>query len=242
MNHRTLLGMLTPSSNTILEPVSSAMVAGLLDVSVHFSRFRVTEISLREAALGQFEYAPMLEAASLLADAKVQAICWNGTSASWLGLDKDRDLCAAIADRTGIAATSSVLALDEIFRLTGVSRFGLVTPYLDEIQQKIIPNFRKEGFECVAERHLDERVNFSFSETSAETLTGMVRQVARAKPQAITILCTNLQGGPLVEQLEQEIGIPIYDSVATAVWSSLRLANANPRRIQGWGRLLRDIA
>ena len=146
------------------------MVAGLPNVSVHFGRFRVTEISLSEAALGQFEYAPMLEAASLLADARVQTICWNGTSASWLGLDKDRDLCAAIADRTGIAATSSVLALDEIFRLTGVERFGLVTPYLDEIQQKIIPNFRSEGFDCVAERHLNERVNFAFSETSAETL------------------------------------------------------------------------
>jgi maleate isomerase len=241
MNHRTLLGMLTPSSNTILEAVSTAMVAGLPDVSMHFSRFRVTEISLSEAALGQFEYTPMLDAASLLADAKVEAICWNGTSASWLGFDKDRDLCAAIADRTAIAATSSVLALGEIFRLTGVERFGLVTPYLDEIQQKIIPNFRKEGFECVAERHLDERVNFSFSETSVETLTEMVRQVARTKPHAITILCTNLRGGPLVEQLEQQIGIPIYDSVATAVWGSLRLANANPRQIQGWGRLLRDI-
>src|SRR5689334_20703558 len=94
MKQHTLLGMLTPSSNTILEPVSSAMVADLPHVSVHFSRFRVTEISLSEAAIGQFEYAPMLEAASLLADARVQTICWNGTSASWLGLDKDRDLCA----------------------------------------------------------------------------------------------------------------------------------------------------
>ena len=70
----------------------------------------------------------------------------------------------------------------------------------------------------------------------------MVREVARAKPQAITILCTNLQGGPLVERLEQEIGIPIYDSVATAVWGSLRLAGADPRRVQGWGRLFREVA
>jgi maleate isomerase len=241
MTRRTLLGMLTPSSNTTLEPVSSAMVAGLPDVSVHFGRFRVTEISLSEAALGQFEYGPMLDAASLLADARVQAICWNGTSASWLGLDRDRDLCAAITDRTGIPATSSVLALAEIFRLTGVERFGLVTPYLDEIQAKILPNLRAEGFECVAERHLDDKGNFSFSEVSAETLTSMVRQVARAEPQAIAILCTNLRGGPLVERLEEEIGIPIHDSVATAIWGSLRLAGADPRRVEGWGRLFQEV-
>ena len=241
MTDRTLLGMLTPSSNTILEPVSSAMVAGLPDVSVHFGRFRVTEISLGQAALGQFDYEPMLDAASLLADAKVQVICWNGTSASWLGLGKDRDLCTAITDRTGVAATSSVLALAEIFRLTGVERFGLVTPYLDGIQEKIVPNFRAEGFDCVAERHLGKKVNFSFSEVSAETLTSMVREVARAKPQAITILCTNLNGGPLVERLEQEIGIPIYDSVATAIWGSLRLAKADATRVRGWGRLFGEV-
>ena len=91
----------------------------------------------------------------------------------------------------------------------------------------------------MAERHLNDKGNFSFSEASAETLTSMVREVARTKPQAITILCTNLKGGPLVERLEQEIGIPIYDLVATAIWGSLRLAGADPHRVEGWGRLFR---
>lgn len=242
MTRRTRLGMLTPSSNTVLEPVSSAMLAGLPDVTAHFGRFRVTEISLGRQALGQFDHEPMLEAASLLADAKVQAICWNGTSASWLGLDHDRELCAAIQDRTGIRATSAVLALVEIFRLAGVERFGLVTPYLDEIQERILPTFRAEGFDCVAERHLNDRGNFSFAEHPPATLAAMVREVAEAKPQAIAILCTNLAGAPLVERLEQEIGIPVYDSVATALWGSLRLAGVSPRRVEGWGRLFRDLA
>ena len=49
------LGMLTPSSNTALEPITSAMLAGIADVSVHFSRFKVTEIALSETALAQFD-------------------------------------------------------------------------------------------------------------------------------------------------------------------------------------------
>ena len=55
MKKRVLLGMLTPSSNTALEPLTSAMLGGLPEVSVHFGRFRVTEISLKDAALGQFD-------------------------------------------------------------------------------------------------------------------------------------------------------------------------------------------
>ena len=52
MSKQIRLGMLTPSSNTALEPITSAMVSGLPNVSAHFSRFTVTEISLRDQALG----------------------------------------------------------------------------------------------------------------------------------------------------------------------------------------------
>ena len=72
MTRRVRLGMLTPSSNTVLEPVCAAMLAGIPEVSAHFSRFRVTDISLDAAALEQFRTQPMVNAASLLADARVE--------------------------------------------------------------------------------------------------------------------------------------------------------------------------
>jgi maleate isomerase len=234
---RRRLGMLTPSSNTVLEPLTGAMLAGVPDVTAHFARFRVTEISLGRDALGQFETGPMLAAADLLADAKVASICWNGTSAGWLGFESDRRLCAAISERTGIAACSSVLALNEVLARTGVERFGLVTPYLSEIQQAIVANYAAAGFACVAERHLRERDNFAFSNLSEELIAKLCREVAAAKPDAITIFCTNLRGARVAASLEDELGIPIYDTVATAVWQSLVLARIAPKRVQGWGRL-----
>jgi maleate isomerase len=238
---RVFLGMLTPSSNTVLEPVTTRMLAGLPEVTAHFGRFRVTEISLSDAALGQFDIERQLAAAELLADARVSAIVWNGTSAGWMGLDQDRRMCEAIAARTGVRAGSSVLALAEIFRRTGVRRYGLVTPYIADIQNGIVKNFAQEGFECAAERHLGEKVNFAFSEFTAEQIAGMVREVAKSKPDAITMLCTNLCGAPLVEALEHELGIPIYDSISTAVWSGLRIAGIDARRVVGWGRLFREV-
>ena len=90
---RARLGMLTPSSNTVLEPMTAAMLAALPDVTAHFSRFRVTEIALTPQALGQFDHDEILRAAELLAHAKVDVIGWNGTSASWLGFDRDERLC-----------------------------------------------------------------------------------------------------------------------------------------------------
>ena len=241
MPERILLGMLTPSSNTVLEPVTSAMLAGLPDASAHFGRFRVTEISLRDEALNQFNNAPLLRAAELLADARVNVIAWNGTSAGWLGFDADEALCRAITAATGIAACTSVLALNEALRLYGARRIGLVTPYLHNVQDKIIQNYSQSGFEIVAERHLNDPGNFSFSEVSAATLRQMIYEVAASKPDAITTFCTNLRAAPLVEELEQEIGIPILDTISVVVWQSLRLAGADPTRVQGWGRLFREL-
>ena len=57
--------MLTPSSNTVLEPVTSAMVAGVHGVSARFARFRVTEIALSAASDGQFDDGARLAAADL---------------------------------------------------------------------------------------------------------------------------------------------------------------------------------
>ena len=239
---RILLGMLTPSSNTTLEPVTTAMIAGVPEASAHFGRFRVTEIALSDQALGQFDDSEILRAAELLAHAKVQVIGWNGTSSGWLGFDADERLCRRITEATGIPACTSVLALNEIFRLTGVQRFGLVTPYLDDVQAAIVKNYAASGFECVAERHLRKQDNFSFSEVGADEIRRMVREVAQQKPQAITIFCTNLRGAPLVEELEVETGIPIYDTIATVVWKSLKLAGADPKRIEEWGRLFRESA
>lgn len=237
MSQQKRIGVLTPSSNTALEPLTSAMVAGVPGVSAHFSRFRVTEISMGDKSQSQFDERTILDAAKLLADANVDVICWSGTSASWLGFERDRALCARITEATGIPATTSVLALNDLLAAQGARTLGLVSPYVEDVQRRIVANYAELDVECVAERHLDLTVNFSFAEVAPDRLRTMIREVAQAKPDAITVMCTNLHGAPLVDALERELGIPIYDSVATVVWKALKLIGVDTRSVKGWGGL-----
>jgi maleate isomerase len=237
MSQQKRIGVLTPSSNTALEPLTSAMVAGVPGVSAHFSRFRVTEISMGDKSQNQFDERIILDAAQLLADAKVDVICWSGTSASWLGFDRDRALCERITELTGIPATTSVLALNELLAAQGARTLGLVSPYVEDVQRRIVANYAALDIECVAERHLDLTVNFSVAEVAPDTLRTMIREVAQRKPDAITVMCTNLHGAPLAAEMEHELGIPIYDSVATVVWKALKLAGVDPRAVKSWGGL-----
>ena len=237
MNHRYLMGQLTPSSNTVLEPICNRILADVPDTTCHFSRFRVLQIAMSQQADAQFDPVPILQASELLADAHVQVICWNGTAAGWLGFEADERLCKQITEATGIPACTAVLSFNEIFRMTNVKRFGLVSPYRNNVQEAIIANYKKHGWECAAETHYEDEGNFSFSEYTEEQLAASIREVAKAKPDAITVYCTNLRGAPVVDALEKELGIPIYDSVAVCVWKSMQIVGSNPKRVKGWGKL-----
>ncbi|MGQ7846239.1 maleate cis-trans isomerase family protein [Granulosicoccus sp. 3-233] len=237
------IGMLTPSSNTVLEPYTSAMFAPLgQDASAHFGRFRVVEISMSEASQSQFVMDPILDAAERLAESNPHLIAWNGTSASWLGLDKDRALCAAITDRTGIPATSTMLAYDDLLRDLKVTRLGLVTPYLGEIQSRIEANYATQGIQIVAEAHLEDKGNYSFATYPAEQVGALVEDVAEARPDAIAIVCTNFRGAPIAERIEQSCGIPVLDSVAVTAAYCLRKTGLDPSRITGWGSVFERVA
>ncbi|WP_404523064.1 maleate cis-trans isomerase family protein [Bradyrhizobium diazoefficiens] len=239
---RKRLGMITPSSNSVLEPVTSAMLRGVADVTAHFSRFRVTEIALDAAALSQFDASVMLPAADLLADAKVDAIAWNGTSASWLGIGRDRNLCEAITARTGVPATTSTLACIDAARALGAKRVGLVSPYTDDVQRRIAEVWAEEGIAPRAERHLGLRDNFSFGEVAPATIAGMIRAVAAEGSDAIVILCTNLDGAALAASLERELNIAVLDSVAVTLWRTLSLAGGDIAALAEWGRIFQTMS
>ncbi|WP_158668391.1 maleate cis-trans isomerase family protein [Bradyrhizobium guangdongense] len=241
MAMRKRLGMITPSSNSVLEPVTSAMLAGAPGVTAHFSRFRVTEIALDAAALSQFDASVMLPAAELLADAKIDAIAWNGTSASWLGIGRDRSLCEAITARTGVPATTSTLACIDAARALGAKRVGLVSPYTDDVQRRIAGVWAGEGVAPHAERHLGLRDNFSFGEVAPATIGDMIRSVVADGADAVVILCTNLDGAELAASLERELNIAVLDSVAVTLWRTLGLAGGDNTILEQWGRIFQTV-
>lgn len=219
------IGMITPSSNTCLEPVTYSLLQGTDAVTVHFARVPVTRISLDSQDCAQFALDPMLAAARLLADAQVDVVAWNGTSGSWLGLDQDRSLCRAVQDATGVPVTTSTLALLEACRAFGVSRLGLATPYTGDVATRIVGCYAAAGIEVVAEAHLGIADNAAFADVDAGTLRRLAHQAAGAA-QAVAVVCTNLRAAPLVPGLEAALGVPVFDSVAVTLWEALRLAGS----------------
>jgi len=116
-----------------------------------------------------------------------------------------------------------------------------VTPYTDDVQQRIVDNYRTIGIEVVAERHLGISVNHDFALVEPDRLLALMREVANesgpARPQAITTFCTNLRAAGLAERVEAELDIPLLDTVSTTVWGQLRAVGADASQVRGWGQL-----
>src|SRR5690606_7716815 len=141
---------------------------------------------------------------------------------------------------TGVPASTSVLALNKALEAFGIRRLGLVSPYLADVQSRIIANYAKVGIDARTESHLGIQENFAFALVDDATLDRQVADVVAAGAQAITTFCTSLYAGHRVAHREAEDGVPVYDTVPTVVWDMLRRAGVDPRRITGWARPLQE--
>lgn len=229
------IGMITPSANIVVERVTTAILADFPEVSGHFSRTPVFGSS--DNYKDDYDWDGMLGAAKLLAHAKLDVICWNGSKGVGLGFDPEYTLCARITQETGIPATTSVLALEAVLKARNAKSIGLVSPHTDAYQAKMVAALTKRGFPVAAERHAGFSDNLSYCTVPDEDIVRMIRDVAKAKPDAIVTFCTNFPAAHLAGPMEQELGVAVFDTVSIGVWDALRVAGVETARGARWGSL-----
>jgi maleate isomerase len=231
-------GHITPSTNTTVEPLTTLL--SLLDggaVSQHFSRLSVQRLALDGEAEAQFETKRMLAAAQLLAEAPLGAIAWNGTSGGWLGRDHDVAIVDAIEAATKIRATTTTLAMYEIYRRFGWTRIGIACPYTDDVTAAIVEEYERQGFTIAATANLGLESNLDMGNAQAADIWNQLGAVATTGPDCIAVICTNLSAVQMTPAFEAQFGIPIVDSVAATFVEVSRLCGRDVQ-IEGLGRLL----
>ena len=231
-----VFGTITPSGNTVVERTTQAMLAHVPGVAPVFSRSPVH--GTRDPFPDSYDWDAMLRAAELLSHAAPDVILWNGSKAGAIGFDLDRELCARITERTGIAAETSALVLERLLREKGITRIGFVTPYADAYQAKLVAAFGGAGFLVVGESHLGMTDNLSYASVPYATILEQAKQVAAARPDVIIAWCTNYPAAPVAAAAEEATGVPFWDATALGVFGACGiLGAAGPGR--EWGSLFR---
>lgn len=228
------LGTLTPSSNTVVEDVTINMLRDVPAVAPHFARFGYAGSQAQFST--DYDWQGMLGASRMLGDAKMDAICWNGSRGGSLGFERDRLLCQRIAEETGIFASTSTLALDELLRAAGIERIAFVTPYTETLNKGVAHVWSEAGYQVTGALGAGLTDNFSYSLVEAAKLREMAHQAAGSGAEALVFYCTNMRAADLCQSLEEELDLIVLDAVSAGVWKGLSmLGHQLPH---GWGKLL----
>jgi maleate isomerase len=233
-------GFITPSSNVALEIITTAILAQLPLVSCHYSRVPVITLDVASGAGSQFRADTLAACAKLIANCPVEAVLWNGTSESWTGegYEGGVHIKDAIEKGTGLPSSTSSLAQVEVLKLWKVKKIALATPYNADNNRRLSEYYGSCGFEVVNDSRLDIKNNNDIADTPLETMRKLIREADHPDAECIVVPCTNFPVAFLVEEMEEELGKPVFDSIIVTLWKALRIINIETP-IHGWGILLR---
>ena len=126
-------------------------------------------------------------------------------------------------------------------QLLGISRLSLLTPYTASVSQAVADQLEQAGYTLIAHCCLGLDDDYSITctplEQWREATHRMLKQVS-ASPQAVFISCTSTRASLILEQLEDEFGIPFLSSNQCLAYATHK-ALGQPLRQHGFGQLLR---
>lgn len=173
--------------------------------------------------------------AELLADAEVDLIAMNCTAASLLA--GPVQVNQRIWSATGIRSVTTIEALMAAVRATGMRRLALMTPYVQEVVDKEVEYFTAAGYEVV--KTVGKACSTPIEQGSLPPATwlDLAKKLKNERLDGLVISCAGIQVASVLNQIEQELGIPVVTSNQALLWACLSLVGIT-ESIPNYGRLL----
>jgi maleate isomerase len=228
METRPRVGLLVPSSNTVMEPdVWRALPPG---ATLHTGRMYLEETTPEAESRMLDEH--VLPAARDLATARPDLIVFGCTSAGALrGNQYDADLCRRISDLSGVPTVSVIASVRQAITASGARRVGVVTPYVDALNQRIRESVEADGVAVAGIAGLGISDNFEIATVPQERIVDFAERTLRDLDIDLAFVsCTNFPAVTALPELERRLGLPVVTSNQAAIAAMLRLLTAAPAR------------
>jgi arylmalonate decarboxylase len=232
---RGRIGLVSPSTNTTLEPEFWRLAPD--GVSIHVAR--VYQAGPQEPSTYRRMADDIATAATLLATAEVDVIAFGCTSCTYFV--PPEEIRATMAEKAHCPTVLTADAVVDALRALNVRRVALASPRTEFVTKRELDFLASSGFEVVSSRSLGlgatEEERRYIGRVPSETLYRLVASVVRPEADAIFVTCTQLPTLPMIARLEAEFGKPVVTSNQATVWRCLRHIGFTAP-IRGYGRLL----
>ena len=235
MINNRIVGLILPSVNVHMEPEFYRMnVPGL--------NFHATRVMLKETTeKGLTEMEEDLEyAAKLIATVRPEVVAYACTSGSFLKGDEwDNSIMKKITKLSSCPSITTSRAVINAIHEMGIKKLTLVTPYIDDLNQREVRFFINNGIDVVNERGMQIIDADILHAQTAETVKNLVLETDTGDSDGVFISCTDFKGLAVAEELERLLKKPVVTSNSATMWAILKLLGYKPK-IEGYGALLKE--
>lgn len=174
-------------------------------------------------------------AAMLPYDAGVGVIGYGCTSgATILGEERVRELVQNA--HPDMPVTNPLSALKAACKATGVTRLGLVSPYVAEVTGAMIDALGDAGISITEYGSYEQAEDRTVARISPKSTLKALIDIGKGDCDAVFASCTTLRAWEVVPDAERQLDKPVMCSNQVMGWHMLRLAGINAPVVDG-GRL-----
>lgn len=215
------MGLIVPSSNSVMEVDFYRNLPE--HCTLHVARMHLSETTVAGENAMLDDFLP--QAVEDLASVRPHVVVFGCTSAGALrGNEYDRQLCRDIGRRTGARVVSVIASVREALKQTGARSIGVVTPYVDELNDRIRSSLETDGFQVPVVSGLGISENFLIAAVDPETIASFAAREIDGKPvDAVFISCTNFRGLQAAGLVNRVLGVPVVTSNGAALEAARRL-------------------
>src|SRR6476661_3797200 len=187
----TRIGLIVPSSNTVCEPDFYTRLPD--GCALHTARMFLEETTPEGESVMLDEHVP--RAIVDLATARPDVVVFACTSAGALrGNEYEAELIERISQQTGSPTVSVAASVRRTINAQKPDRVGVITPYVDSLNDKIRESLEADGVSVTAIHGLGISENFTIAEVEPERIVSFATECF--SPGDIDLLfasCTNFR-------------------------------------------------
>jgi maleate isomerase len=209
------IGLIVPSSNTVMEPDFHRQLGQAAIVST--ARIFLESVT-REAETRMIE-EDLPKAAELIRTTAPDVVVFGCTSAGALGtLAHDNAIGEKIEKLAGAPAITVLHAVLSQLRAIGPRKLAVFTPYIPDLTNGIASSLTEAGFPPLKAAGMGIQVNLEIGRvTPAEIVDFVESQIEGSAPDCIFLSCTNWRAIEAIEPLHRKLGIPVVSSNQAAL-------------------------
>lgn len=234
------IGVLTPGTNLTVEDELWSMrvdAATIATGRIHIEQIQwKTDADLKRFAETVTQQLPATTAGLMQMQPDLLLL---GISISplWDGLEGNRAIKERAKRDTGLDMITPVDALQRALELLKARRIGVLTPYPEIADARVVQFFEECGVEVVAQKGLRCKSAQAIGEVPPQVVAAGFSEVCVDGIDALVQLGTDLKTAAVGAQAEVWLGKPTLAINTTTWWCALRHLGI-ATQLQGWGSLL----